>query len=227
MNTVEINRLVPIYTHETFDKFINRKFGRMIKINLGGEVVYNTAPLSTYRSINLLAISSSSVLLGKGIADITDVIQPHVSLSSVCIAISGFDEHSTNEVFELDVSTLPKTAFYYVTSDNDEIINELTLDFIKKDLIISRHTKQCLDPESKLTPLVKDLCISLDVGLMLKLNITTGELKFQSAYASINDVELKDKLSVIVLGYVLSAYREKKNNNINKDYGKMGKGVLD
>lgn len=200
MNTVELNKLVPIYTHETRDKFIDSRHNQVTKVNLDAKIVYNTAPLATHRDIDLLAISSSSALLELGVADLTDTIQPNVSLTSIFIALSGFDQYSTNEVLELDVSSLPNTTFYFTRQEGDEINKEFILNFVRKDLVLSKHTKQCLDSKSKLTPLVKDLCISLDIGLMLTLNITTGELKFQSEYASVNDVELKDKLSAIVLG---------------------------
>ncbi len=221
MNTVELNRLVPIYTHETRDKFIDSRHNQVTKVNLDGKIVYNTAPLATHRDIDLLAISSSSTLLEMGVlemgvADLTDIIQPHVSLTSMFISLSSLDQHTTNEAIELDVSSLPNTTFYFTRMENGEINKEFILDFVRKDLVISRHTKQYLYSGTKPTSLDKDLCINLDVGLALKLNIATGELKFQSAYASVNDVELKDKLSVTVLGYVLSAYRHKKNNNINQ-----------
>lgn len=210
MNTVEANKLVPIYTNESSGKFVDKKYGLITKVNLGGDIVYNTAPLAVYRIIDLIAISSNSSLLEIGIASPTDKIDLNISLSNIYVCLTGeFNNITETSIFKLDVMSLPTSTFYFDVN-GDLNYNESNLVFIAPDFIMPKIIEKSYGENTELKSIIENSDISVNIGLDMRLNTETGYLASQSAYVSINNIELKDVISSNIIGYDLAAYRVKK-----------------
>lgn len=136
-----------------------------------------TAPLKIGQAVDLLGISQHPGLIGAGVMDNTDSIDPNATLEKLYVKVTkGADV----DVVAFDVSRLPRAAFQK-TLEGD--YREMGLQFRTVDLLIDKNTKAADGSvPSALNDLVTgDLTAKLEVNVDGSLNTETGNARVYAA----------------------------------------------
>lgn len=163
-------KVVPVHRAQSASKFISNTLVTPAAVLIEGESI-NTAPLAVGKKIDLLGISQTDVLLATGTMDMTDTLDPSISLQHVYVS---FTSGADTDVLKFNIGNLPLSQFTYSTQANYRL---MTLNFNTTSVLINKDTKQ--HDGSALVALAgvvtSDLILRLEMSLSGSVNIETGE----------------------------------------------------
>lgn len=214
----EQTRIIPVHRAQSADKFaagipVTNK-------NLEGEVI-PTAPLAFGKKVDLLGLSQTDTLLASGMMDMTDSIDPAVTLESLYVVVGA-------NKMKFTVANLPLANFTYATQNNYRVEN---LAFQTTSVLINKDTKN-IDGTAlsgDLADIVaNNLAVRLEISVSGTINIETGETNVFGNSVSVYSVQGADgtfvdlgdaSVAAIVdaftpskmVGYSLQAYRTNMN----------------
>lgn len=215
----EQTKIVPVHRPQSVDKFIDPAVVAPYDVILEGETIH-TAPIAVGKKIDLLGLSQTDTLLAAGIMDMTDSIDPYVTLQNIYLSVG-------DDVLKINTANLPYANFVYSTQQNYRL---MTLNFTTTSILVNKNTKNA--DGSALTTLASvvsnDLIVRLEVMLTGTVNIELGECTVFANLASVHTVAdnsgnllsltAAPALAVVnaiadakVLGYDLLAYRTNMN----------------
>lgn len=215
----EQTKIVPVHRPQSVDKFIDPAVVAPYDVLLEGETIH-TAPIAVGKKIDLLGLSQTDTLLAAGVMDMTDSIDPYVTLQNIYLSVG-------DDVLKVSTANLPYSNFVYSTQQNYRL---MTLNFTTTSILVNKNTKNA--DGSALTTLAgvvtNDLIVRLEVMLTGTVNIELGECTVFANLASVHSVadNSGNLLSLTaapaaaivsavdaaqVLGYDLLAYRTNMN----------------
>lgn len=215
----EQTRIIPVNRAQSVDKFVDPLLVAPSDYLLEGESIH-TAPLAIGKKVDLLGLSQTDALLAKGIMDMTDSIDPAVTLQHVFVKFG-------NDVLKFSTANLPLSNFTYSTQNNYRV---MTLNFQTTSVLVNKDTKQAdgsalVDLAAVVTD---DLILRLELQLSGSVNIETGETTVFGNIVSTHTVQdhTGNQLDMttapaapvvavvnagVIFGYDLQAYRTNMN----------------
>lgn len=159
-------RIIPVWRDVAKSNFVDAGLIPVRTISLEGESIV-TSPLATGKRFSLLAISQTDALLANGVMDMTDSIDPTVTLVNVYVKVG-------DDILSIPVENLPLSNFTYSTQSN---YRQMTLNFTTHSVLVNKNTKRM--DGSDLTTLASlktnDLIARLTVSANGSVNIETAE----------------------------------------------------
>ena len=131
----DITRIIPVYRTQSAGNFVANTDVAPYQYNLEGEMI-ETAPLAVGKQFSLLGISQTDTMLASGIMDVSDSIEPAISLQTLYVK---FTDGTNTDVISFDVSELPYANFTYATQGNFRLMN---LNFTTSSILINKNTKR-------------------------------------------------------------------------------------
>lgn len=215
----EQTRIIPVNRAQSADKFVDPLLVAPSDYLLEGESIH-TAPLAIGKKVDLLGLSQTDALLAKGIMDMTDSIDPAVTLQHVFVKFG-------DDVLKFSTANLPLSNFTYSTQNNYRV---MTLNFQTTSVLVNKDTKQAdgsalVDLAAVVTD---DLILRLELQLSGSVNIETGETTVFGNIVSTHTVQdhTGNQLDMttapaapvvavvnagVIFGYDLQAYRTNMN----------------
>lgn len=146
-------------------------------VTVGGEVI-PTSALAFGKKFSLLGLSQSDALVASGLQDVTDSIDPALSLSALYLKVSAtIATVLTTEVIKLTTLGLPKATF---TGATQGAARDMTLAFSTDSLRVGAQTVQASGAASAvLAPVV-----SAGYSVRLSVNVSGG-VNLQSSETSL------------------------------------------
>lgn len=219
----EQTKIVPVNRAQSLAKFVDPTLVAAANVVLEGETI-QTAPLKIGQKVDLLGLSQTDTLLAAGTMDMTDSIDPYITLQNVYVSVvSGVD----TDVLKFATVNLPLANFTYSTQNNYRV---MVLNFHTTSILVNKDTKQA--DGSALVALAgvvtNDRIIRLEMTLSGQVNIETGETTVFgnaiSVYRMTDNAGLELDLTVapnaaitailnagIIFGYDIQAYRTNMN----------------
>jgi len=176
----EQTRIVPVFRAQSADKFVAAAVVPDHAVILEGESI-NTAPLAVGKEIDLLGISQTDTLLSAGIMDMTDSIDPSVTLKNVYVKVG-------DDVLVIGTMNLPLSNFTYSTQNNYRV---MTLNFATTSVLVNKNTKN-VDGSALVTlasVVTNDLIVRLKLVMTGSVNIETGHCEVFGNAVSVNSVQ--------------------------------------
>lgn len=161
----EMTKIVPVFRTESAANFVPVATIPSRTILLEGESIVTSA-LATGKRFSLLGISQTDTLLANGIMDVTDSIDPAVTLNTVYVQVG-------DDVLAFNVQNLPLSNFAPAPQGNQRLMN---LAFQSSSLLITKDTKRA--DGSALTTLAS--VVSNDLIVRLNINVT-GSINLELA----------------------------------------------
>lgn len=214
----EQTRVIPVHRAQSQDKFATGF--AVTNLNLEGEVI-PTAPLAFGKKVDLLGLSQTDTLLASGVMDMTDSLDPTISLQTVYVNIGG-------NKLAINVENLPLANFTYATQNNYRVEN---LAFTTTSVLLKKGMKQ-IDGSALTGDLAdidtNDWAVRLELAVTGNVNIETGETnvfgnmlavhtvqRADGSFLALNDASLTDLIAAVnnqaLAGYSLRAYRTNMN----------------
>lgn len=176
----EQTKVVPVHRAQSADKFVAPAIVPPHNILLEGESI-TTAPLAIGKKLDLLGLSQTDALLASGVMDMTDSLDPYLTLSYVYVTIGA-------DILKISTANLPLANFTYSTQNNYRV---MTLNFATTSVLINKDTKQA--DGSALVDLAgvvtNDLILRLELQLSGSINIETGETSVFGNIISVHTVQ--------------------------------------
>lgn len=176
----EQTKIVPVHRAQSASKFVGAGVVAPHAISLEGESI-TTAPIAVGVKVDLLGLSQTDTLVAAGLMDMTDTIDPAVSLTNV-YAVIGVD------VLKFTVANLPMSNFTYSTQNNYRVMQ---LNFGTTSVLVNKNTKQA--DGSALVELASvvtnDLIVRLELALTGSVNIETGECSVFGNVVAVHSVQ--------------------------------------
>lgn len=216
----ESTRVVPVVRAQSLDRFVAPGDVAVTNINLEGESI-PTAPLLCGKKLGLLGLSETDALLANGLLDMTDSLDPTISLTNLYLKVGA-------DVIRINVTNLPLNNFNYSAQNNYRL---MTLNFDTKSVLLNSATKRV--DGSPLVDLAavatSDLIVRLNVTASGSVNVETAETVVYGNDASVYTVQdaagnlldttvagpAKDLADLFatakIIGYDLHAYRTNMN----------------
>lgn len=211
--------LVPVYSDESKDKFVDEAVLPTRVVDLEGESI-KTSALAFGKKFSLLGISQNEALLQTGFLDITDAIDSGVTLQNVYLKVGS-------EVIRINTDGLPFTNFTYATQDNYRLMR---LNWDTDTVQLSKFTKLVDGSDStELAQLYGDdgKLVQLSFSINGSINTQTGDTNLTASSVSVHRVydgatklsledgvgkEIADKIATAeLIGYDLHGYRTNSN----------------
>lgn len=163
-------KVIPVNRAQSADKFVDPAIVAPAAFMLEGESI-NTAPLLIGKKLDLLGLSQTDALLASGIMDMTDSLDPAITLQHVYVSfLNGAD----TDVLKFNTANLPLSNFAYSVQNNYRV---MTLNFASTSILVNKDTKQA--DGSALVALAgvvtSDVIVRLELQLSGQVNIETGE----------------------------------------------------
>ena len=191
-------RVIPIYTNENADDFVDPRSiePEKISVNFNGDVQLLTSPLVFDRDVNVLALSTHQELVDEGLIDPIDWLMPYPTVGRIHLAMLG----NTSSI-----STFNGALMTFKDSDKNDVqyLEAKTRVNLSVDKFLASHSP-CKDKFS--------LTIHLD-GI---INLVTGIVNVKAAcffnFANTTPKTIQQGLyaGIRPLGYELIAVRSKK-----------------
>ena len=216
----ESTRIIPVNRAQSVANFVAPADVGVYNLSLEGEVI-PTAPLKVGKKMSLLGLSQTDALLANGTMDVTDSIDPAISLQAVYVKVGA-------DVVKFITQDLPLSQFTYSPQNNYRVV---VLNFDTTSALLGALSKQVdgaalVDLAAIVT---QNWSVRIGLNLSGNVNIETAETVVygNGVYvASISDATgqqvditggagktLADLVaSGAVIGYDLKAYR----TNVNR-----------
>jgi hypothetical protein len=176
----EQTKVVPVHRAQSADKFVLPAVVPPYSIMLEGEAI-TTAPIAMGKKVDLIGLSQTDTLLAAGIMDMTDTLDPYVTLQNL-YAVVGTD------ILKFNVTNLPLSNFTYSTQNNYRVE---TLNFTTTSILLNKFTTRV--DGTALTTLsdivTSDLIVRLEVNATGTTNIETGETTVYGNSISVYSVQ--------------------------------------
>ena len=135
----DLTALVPVHRVASAANFVDTALLATRTVDVGGEAI-TTSALAFNKKFSLLGISQSDALVAAGLQDITDAVDPAVTLDALYLKVTGMvGATPTNEVIRLDTHGLPRATFNYSVQGP---ARQMTLNFDTSSLRIGEGTTQ-------------------------------------------------------------------------------------
>jgi hypothetical protein len=224
----DLTKIVPVNRAQSVDKFVDPAVIAPYAIDLEGTSI-NTAPLACGKELSLLGISQTDALLANGTQDMTDSIDPTVSLSAIYVQVAGVGgQAGTNDVFKFKVDGLPFVNF---TAMHQQNYRQMNLNFDSTSLLLTPATKNLdgSNPVILASVATNTLTVRLKVKMSGEINIETADtvvfgnmieiLQVQNAAGDTVPLNQAPAAALVtafatakIIGYDLTAWR----TNINR-----------
>jgi len=118
----DVNKLVPIYTTDGANKFLDVPGSKRV-VTIGSGEKVTTAPLKVGTEIDLAGISQSDELVAKGLMDETDSLTGVLNVEALYLEVKGQDANGNDvtEYFREDISAAPVTFIPTGTGDSRDL----------------------------------------------------------------------------------------------------------
>lgn len=215
----DMTKIVPVVRAQSVSNFVNPLLIAPRNILLDGESI-STAPIAIGKKFSLLGLSQTDTLLANGLQDVTDSIDPAVSLSRVYIKVG-------DDILGFNTLNLPLATF---SPARQGLTRGMNLAFKSTSLMINVNSKN-LDgsPLTDLAPVVTgNMIVRLALTLNGDVNLDTADTEiFANALrvetitdntGALLDLTVAPAAAIVaaiaggtVLGYDLQAYRSNSN----------------
>ena len=162
----EQTKITPVYRAQSAAMFVPSSFVPSYNVIIEGETI-PTAPLAVGVKFDLLGLSQTDTLLNTGLMDMTDTLDPYITLQSAYI-------HVGQDKLKINTSNLPLSNFTYTTQNNYRV---MTLNFATTSVLVN-HATTNLDGSALVTlagVVTSDLILRLEIMMTGSINIETGE----------------------------------------------------
>ena len=133
-----MTKIVAVRRTESAANFVDDTLIPHYSVIFEGETV-ETAPLACGKSFSLLGLSQTDTLIANGNLDVTDSIDPSVSLANIYVKVPGtVGGQPANDVLKIRVDGLPYSVFTYSVQD---LVRLVTLNFTTNSILVSPATK--------------------------------------------------------------------------------------
>ena len=167
----EGTRAIPVVRAESVGNFVAAGDVAATLISNEG-ISINTAPLAIGKKIDFSAICQTDTALANGVADITDALDPAISVKAVYVK---FVDGANTDIIRFNVQGLAFNNFIQTGQDNYRRQN---LNFTTETLLVNKNTKRAdgsaLDALSE--AVTNDRVVRLGLDMSGYVNIETGEL---------------------------------------------------
>lgn len=215
----ESTKVVPVVRAQSVGAFVDAAVIPPSAYNLEGESIM-TAPLAVGVKTDLMGLSQTDTLLAAGIMDMTDSLEPAMSLATLYVA-------TAHDRLAIPVLNLPLSVYNYSVQNNYRI---MTLNFDTTSALLNAATKNV--DGSALTDLAvvatSNLIVRLSLSASGSNNIELGDNVVYGTNVSVHSVQdqtgrlldltVAPALDVVnaiagakIIGYDLKAYRTNAN----------------
>ncbi len=218
-----LTQIIPVYRSQSAASFVAGTVVASSNFLLDGESI-PTAPLATGVKVDLLGISQTDTLLANGTMDVTDAIDPDITLTNIYVTVTG---GGNTDVYKFAVDNIPTSNFTYSTQNNYRIQQ---LNFDTTAVVFSPATLQA----NGSAPVVMDAIVTNNYSVKLavtcngSVNIEMGDTVVYGSNVAIyaihdsngNSIDLTTGtgLAIVnafatakIVGYDLRAYRTNMN----------------
>ncbi len=224
----DLTQIIPVDRAQSVGNFVSSTLVAPYNYMLSGESI-PTAPLAVGKKFDLLALSQTDTLLANGIMDITDAIDPDITLTNLYIQVPAPAGSTTvtSDIIKLNVENLPLANFTYSTQNNYRVQQ---LNFDTTSVILSAATKNISGaPLSALAAIAANgYVVRLAITANGSVNIELGDTAVYGNNVSIFDIHDINGNSIdmttgaglalvnafagtTIFGYDLRAYRTNMN----------------
>ena len=161
--------IFPSYIQGTNDdKFVDHTLIAPSTISIEGESRI-TAPLRIGKKVDIVALSQSTTYLNRGVLDMTDTLDPTISIKNLYIQVG-------NDILKVRVNNLPGSNFTYVVQGN---YRNMALNFDTNSITLNKNTLQHDGTalETLKSILDNDLIVRVNVVASGNANIEFGSLE--------------------------------------------------
>lgn len=169
----DTTNIVPVFRDgENNDKFVDEALIAPLQIEMDNGEKITTSPLAMGVEFDILGLSQTDALLKAGVMDVTDSVDPGVSLKELFLKVTNADGSDT-DVIRFNVADLPLTNFNYAVQGN---YKDMVLNFDTSILTINKDTKQQDGSSaSLLAPIVTGQYeVRLGITVSGKMNVQFG-----------------------------------------------------
>lgn len=212
-------RLIPVHRAQSAANFVDPLVIAPRTIIHEGESI-DTSVLAVGKKFSLLAISQTDTLLASGVMDVSDSIDPAVTLSAIYVKVG-------TDILKFATENLPLSAFSPAPQGLHRLMN---LNFATTSLLINKDTKNA--DGSALAALADvvndDLIVRLEANVTGSVNVELGDtsvygnnvglFQIQNQLGDTLDPTVAPALAVAtalagatIIGYDLRAYRTNLN----------------
>ncbi len=224
----DLTQIIPVYRTQSAGNFVASTQVASYNYMLSGESI-PTAPLAVGVKMDLLALSQTDALLANGVMDITDAIDPDITLTNLYIQVppAAGTTGTTTDIIKLNVENLPLSNFTYSTQNNYRVQQ---LNFNTTSILLSASTTNIAGaPLSVLSAIAtNNYVVRLGATVNGSCNIELGDTVVYGNNISIYDIHdingnsidmttgaglalVNAFASATIFGYDLRAYRTNMN----------------
>lgn len=189
-----VTKVYPVYRTASSAKFVSNSLVAPRSIVLDTGETIQTAPLAiTNKPIDILVLSHTDNMLANGNPDMTDTLDPAISIENIYIRFDVTGQNAATDVLKFKVFGLPTFNFIAAPqgSTSQGTYKLMNLNAVSDSIIID-YTKTKRADGSSLTALAGLVTgsynVRLNVNLSGNVNVETGNLDVIGARVTINAI---------------------------------------